>query len=596
MSKRFCLAIVLAIVMVSCVVLAGCTQPEQKYVVTFDANGGVGSATTQEFVVGKEAPLQGNSFTKENHSFVGWATDKNASSATYADKQSVKDLAPADGSVTLYAIWSAHTYIVNFDANGGEGSMSAQKIAVGQATQLSQNAFTKSGSSFVGWALSSDATTPDYTDGQSVTNLAQANGSVTLYALWQRQVYTIKYDGNGATSGAMYDQNVASGKATALTENTFSRGYKYDFLGWATEQNATTPTYTDKQSVTDIASAGATITLYAVWGEWVVPSREPQSATTFVVENVNDKGNSDLQADWLVQTYSGGWKETSATIQLANSYDNTNSGKLSYWDNTVDYRFGKSYSTAGDYDTLAFDLKGNGISEVRISLAHATHGVYMSYNLGVVPAVWTHYEISIFDENWSIDYGGKKLSVEEGIKTMNLTGYYDVIKWFNTFRITLKGNTANGANAYSYLDNVSLKQTKSTESTNGAILYDFGGVYTAQLANGTIVKATFNQANDSLQVATLNLQTNVTFTVDCQQTETALVLTGAELSGQATINGNGEKFTITSATGAYASLLGGAEFGKVYIVDNFESYTEKGVGETNYLYADNLLMSYVVAQ
>lgn len=573
MDKRFCLATILAIVMVICIVLAGCAP--QKYTVEFDPNGGVGSVVSQTFEVGVEAELTGNTFTKQNNDFLGWSTDKDATTATYTDKQKVKDLGAADETIKLFAIWKAHTYTVNFDANGGEGTMSTQQIAVGQAVALTQNAFTRSSYSFVGWALESSAQTADYTDGQSVVDLAQANGTVTLYAVWQKLVYTVKFDGNGATSGTMYDQNIASGKATALAENTFSRGYKYDFLGWSTDKDAATAMYADKQSVTDLVQTGQTVTLYAIWGEWVVPSRAPQSATTLIIEDVNNKGNSDLQADWEVRSYNGGWKETSATIQLAASYDGTNGAKLAYWDNTVDYRYGLSYSTTSDYDTIAFDFKGNGISEVRISLAHATHGVYMTYSLGTAPAVWTHYEISIFDEGWTIDYGGKKISVEEGLKVMDLTGHYDVMKWFDTFRITLKGNTSNGANAYAYLDNVNFKQTLATESTNSAILYDFGGTYTTALESGLVVKAELS--NNVITFATLNLQQNTTFATGYQQQGTTLTFSGT-FAGQATISGNGEKFTIESIDLTQLAVLQGATFTKVYVVDNFESYSETGIG------------------
>lgn len=577
MSRRYRLITVLIIVILACLVLTACSP--QQYHVQFDANGGEGSSQIQTFDVGQTADLFANPFTKPNYDFVGWSTDKNANTATYLDKQSVTDLAEVDQTITLYAVWSPKPYTVTFDSNGGQGSMLSQQMPIDTLTALSKNAFTKEGHSFVGWALQSDAKVAQYTDGQSVINLASANGNVTLYALWQKLVYTINYDGNGATSGTMYAQNVACGKETTLAENTFSRGYKHDFVGWSTDKNATTATYFDKQSVTDIVQAGQTITLYAVWKDWIVPSRQPQTATDLVVEDANDKGNSDLQSDWVVQAYNNSWKETTATIQLVSSgYDNTNCAKLNYWNNTTDFRYGKGYATTNDYDTLTFDFKGNGISEVRISIAHTTHGVYATYSLGVAPAVWTHYEISIFDENWSLEYGGKKISIEEGIKMMDLTGYYDVIKWFDTFRITLKGSTPNGANAYAYLDNVTLRQTKSTQSTTQPILYDFGGTYTTELSDGTVVKAVFSpsQTANKVEFQTLNLQQNVALSTQYTQQGSAITFTG-DLQGSATISGNGEQLTIASLSGAN-SLLDNATFSKVYLVDDFESYTKKSTG------------------
>ncbi len=572
MNKKYYVIIVLAVVMFVSLAISGCTSRE--YFVNFDANGGVGESTIQTLTVGIETQLQTNTFYKENYTFCGWSTDKDATTPIFIDKQNVTDIADVGQTITLYAVWMSKQYIVNFDANGGKGEMPSQQIEVNQSVNLTQNVFTNSGYSFIGWALDKNSKTVDYTDGQKVTNLAQSNASVTLYAVWQKLVYTIQYDGNGATSGEMYNQNVACGKQTALTENTFSRGYKYDFLGWSTDKNATTPIYTDQQIITDIADVEQTITLYAVWADWVVPSRQPQSATALVVENANDKGNSDLQGDWTVEKYENSWVNAIATIQVVGSYDNTNGIKLSYWDNYVDYRYSKGYSTTSDYDTITLDLKGNGISQVRITLANSNYGVYMTYQLGIAPAVWTRYEISIFDDNWTIDYGGKNISIEEGIKLMNLTGYYDVIKWFDTFRISVKGSTTNGANAYAYLDNIAFEQTESTETISSSILFDFGGTYTAKLNNGTVVKAIFDTA--SVRFETINLQQNITFVTDYQKQDDYVAFSGT-VSGNATISGNGEKFKI-DVLDKVNPLLNGAEFSKVYQIDNFENYSQKGVG------------------
>ncbi len=51
--------------------------------------------------------LSVNTFTRTNYVFKGWATEQNASSAEYKDKQNVKNLKDSSGDeITLYAIWS----------------------------------------------------------------------------------------------------------------------------------------------------------------------------------------------------------------------------------------------------------------------------------------------------------------------------------------------------------------------------------------------------------------------------------------------------------------------------------------------------------
>lgn len=76
------------------------------------------------------------------------------------------------------------SYTVVFNANGGTGTMVSQTIMVDEPTALTLNAFTRDDYAFAGWA-----TTPAgpvvYTDGEVVTNLAAADQTVTLYAVWR---------------------------------------------------------------------------------------------------------------------------------------------------------------------------------------------------------------------------------------------------------------------------------------------------------------------------------------------------------------------------------------------------------------------------
>lgn len=76
----------------------------QTYTIAFNANGGTGSMANVTMTYGVAKNLPANTFTRTGYTFLGWSKDKNATTATYADKQSVKDLA-ASGTVTLYAVW-----------------------------------------------------------------------------------------------------------------------------------------------------------------------------------------------------------------------------------------------------------------------------------------------------------------------------------------------------------------------------------------------------------------------------------------------------------------------------------------------------------
>ncbi len=81
-----------------------------------------------------------------------------------------------------------YTVIFNKNANDATGTMDNQTIPPATSTPLTSNGFSRPGYVFLGWSTDSSATTPTYTDGQSVTNLTSAGGSITLYAVWDRSM------------------------------------------------------------------------------------------------------------------------------------------------------------------------------------------------------------------------------------------------------------------------------------------------------------------------------------------------------------------------------------------------------------------------
>ncbi len=88
-------------------------------------------------------------------------------------------------NVTYYAHWTALSYTIAFNSNGGSGSMSNQSVNPGATVNLSANRFTApSGYTFAGWAKTYNKQGTDYTNGQSVKDLTSAGNTITLYAKW----------------------------------------------------------------------------------------------------------------------------------------------------------------------------------------------------------------------------------------------------------------------------------------------------------------------------------------------------------------------------------------------------------------------------
>ncbi len=77
-----------------------------KYTITYDSNGGKGNTTNSNHVYDSKQKLSKNTYSKEGYTFLGWSTDKNATTAEFLDEEVIVNLTsnPND-NVTLYAVW-----------------------------------------------------------------------------------------------------------------------------------------------------------------------------------------------------------------------------------------------------------------------------------------------------------------------------------------------------------------------------------------------------------------------------------------------------------------------------------------------------------
>ena len=236
----------------------------QSYKLVYDLDGGTGSIADSTFKVGDKVTITSVVPTKEGYNFLGWSTKKNASSASYKAGDSVTLNDAYDGSVRLYAVWQGKTYTVKYDSNGENGTISDSSYKLGESKKLTKNTFTKEGFTFIGWNTNKDANVALYTDEQVVSDLGQTGETVTLYAIWKANTYTVKYDSNGGT-GSMANVTYSYGESKKLMKNTFTKD-GYTFIGWNTNKDASTSLYTDEQEVSNLSKENdGVITLYAMW-------------------------------------------------------------------------------------------------------------------------------------------------------------------------------------------------------------------------------------------------------------------------------------------------------------------------------------------
>ena len=133
-----------------------------------------------------------NKPSKTGYSFKGYYTSTNGSGTNYVNSSGtfINNAYKTIGDKTLYANWQANTYTITYNANGGSGAPSSQSYTYDPNNDtvfyLSSTTPSRSGYTFLGWSLSSTATSASYSAGQR-WGTHNAN-NYTLYAVWKKTV------------------------------------------------------------------------------------------------------------------------------------------------------------------------------------------------------------------------------------------------------------------------------------------------------------------------------------------------------------------------------------------------------------------------
>ena len=221
----------------------------------FDGNSATsGSMVDMAIDTDETVSLENNKFEKLGYTFKGWAITANGN-VEYLDGASYT--MGTNSSYTLYAVWEANKNTLVFDANGGSGSMSGMTIATDASANLTNNAFTRKGYTFVGWSTTKDGEA-EYVDGASYT--MGTNATYTIYAVWEANKNTLVFDANSGI-GSMPNMTISTDASATLTNNAFTKA-GYTFKGWSTTKIGKVE-YIDGASYT--MGTDESYTIYAVW-------------------------------------------------------------------------------------------------------------------------------------------------------------------------------------------------------------------------------------------------------------------------------------------------------------------------------------------
>ncbi len=190
-----------------------------NYAVALNANEGtINSGNITSYVYGNGATLPSD-VTRLGYTFSGW----------YNVLDSTKQVVRIDETVTgdqkFFAKWSANTYAVKMNANGGTinvGDVTAYTFGVQKTLPTD---VTRTGYTFAGWFNNSNLT------GEKQTEISSTiSGDLSFFAKWNVNSYAVTLNANGGTvnSGNVVAYTYSNG--ATLPIDVTKRGCK--FVGW----------------------------------------------------------------------------------------------------------------------------------------------------------------------------------------------------------------------------------------------------------------------------------------------------------------------------------------------------------------------------
>ena len=255
---------------------------------------------------------------KLGYNAVGWNTNANATTSSWNANTNKNNV-----NGTYYPIVKAKTIKVIFyrNASSSDNTTATQTFTYGVSGQaFSDKGWTNTGHTMAGWARSKTATTKDYNvlSGVNDTWIDKYAPSIDLYAVWNKNTYTISYDANGGTE-APAAQTKYYGTDIELSE-TIPKKDCSQFLGWNTKKDGTGTTYKSK----GIYKANKDITLYAKWQtanyKLEYDSNDFKILAKNMPSNQTTKGCQTIKVSSTVPTRRGfffkGWSEISYGILL----------------------------------------------------------------------------------------------------------------------------------------------------------------------------------------------------------------------------------------------------------------------------------------
>lgn len=358
----------------------GYTHGYSSYTVALDAGDGrfdsgktrVSASVSSDTTVSKfDTPYL------EGYDFVGWFTSETGGT------QITDDNIHGMGSYsTFYAQYKKKVFTITFDANGGINPPADILYEYGDSFKISTDKPEREGYTFDSWNTAKDGSGEKYA---TSTTHRKVNASLTLYAKWKVNTYTLTFDPNGGTMTTSertirVDFDRPFGELLKATKP----GYVLD--GWFTEKKGGELITAESKF-----PKGQNMTVYAHWsiriiydangGEnapasaektvnvaYVISSEEPtRKGYTFICWNtkpdgkgIDYKGGARYSADESITLYAK-WEPLKYSIKFESTYSTPPSEIIKEYDRNITLPKASSMSKTG-YSVVAWVDKVTGES------------------------------------------------------------------------------------------------------------------------------------------------------------------------------------------------------------------------------------------
>lgn len=325
-------------------------------------------------------------------------------------------------------------------------------------------------------------TTKRLNGGTEITN----NKTITLYANWQPNTYTVTFDKQNGSGGS---NSVTATYNSAMPSISVPTRPGYSFQGYYDGTNGTgTPYYTPTGTSANRYDKTSATTLYAYWFDGDSPNNIVNGGynslqTTQTLTLSTSDISENIKYYWGTSstgtpntTYSG---EITKTISSAGTYyfitkddtGNSTTTPVYIYSYKIQNILEKTTGTTGTYNNSNYETQGNA-------------NTYIIRSTTKAPSLFYNAPSNSIFKGWSTSFSSSTSSLSTSnisINSDNVTYYM----WFNRNKYTVKYNANGGTGTMSNSTfKVGSNETLRLNSFTPQIGYTFGG-WASSVANAT---------------------------------------------------------------------------------------------------------------